>query len=107
LIRADRDHQPAADLIAPLGTPEPAARRPHDDGIIRGVLQPPPGTVAMQDAKCVARSASVAAAFVSELAETFDRCKLGSDLRQHRGGVARARTDLEDLLAALAARIPP
>jgi hypothetical protein len=50
MIRADRDHQPAADLqlrLKGLRNLRPAGR--HDDGIIRGVLQP--GAVAMQDLK--------------------------------------------------------
>ena len=103
LVRADRNHQPAADLqllLERLRNLRPAGG--HDNGIVRSMLGPPSGAVAMQDMDIVvAEFGQFCRGLVRELAETLDRVHIGGDFREHCGSVAGAGADLENLLASL------
>ena len=103
LIGADRDHQPPADLqllLERLRNLRSAGG--DDDGIVGRMLRPALGAIAVQDVDIVvAEFGQRRRGLFRELAETFDRVDVGRDLRQHRGGIAGTRADLENLLAAL------
>lgn len=103
LIGADRNHQPAADLqllLERLWNLRTAGG--HHDGVVGRMLGPAFGPVTMQNVdvivtefrKCDRR-------LFRERTEAFDRVHIGRNLRQHRGGVTGAGSDLQHLLAAL------
>ena len=102
-IFGSRDHEPAADLKLLLqGVGDLWTTSGDDNTVIRRMIRPPPGSIAVKDVDVgITEISEGGCRLFGQLADTLNRVHVVGDLGEDGGRVPRTGSDLEDFFAAL------